>query len=78
MTGIEPALSAWEAEVLPLNYIGLRVSATASLADWALCDASPEVSTGHLLNGWFGAVDAAARRPATATAGDSAPGEYDK
>ena len=22
MTGIEPALSAWEAEVLPLNYIG--------------------------------------------------------
>ncbi len=25
MTGIEPALSAWEAEVLPLNYI--RVSA---------------------------------------------------
>jgi hypothetical protein len=21
MTGIEPALSAWEAEVLPLNYI---------------------------------------------------------
>ena len=25
MTGIEPALSAWEAEVLPLNYI--RVAA---------------------------------------------------
>jgi hypothetical protein len=25
MTGIEPALSAWEAEVLPLNYI--RVTA---------------------------------------------------
>ena len=24
MTGIEPALSAWEAEVLPLNYIGVR------------------------------------------------------
>jgi hypothetical protein len=24
MTGIEPALSAWEAEVLPLNYIGMR------------------------------------------------------
>ena len=23
MTGIEPALSAWEAEVLPLNYIGI-------------------------------------------------------
>jgi hypothetical protein len=26
MTGIEPALSAWEADVLPLNYIrGLRL-----------------------------------------------------
>ena len=24
MTGIEPALSAWEAEVLPLNYIRMR------------------------------------------------------
>ena len=24
MTGIEPALSAWEAEVLPLNYIRAR------------------------------------------------------
>jgi hypothetical protein len=23
MTGIEPAFSAWEADVLPLNYIGL-------------------------------------------------------
>jgi hypothetical protein len=23
MTGIEPAYSAWEADVLPLNYIGL-------------------------------------------------------
>ncbi len=23
MTGIEPALSAWEADVLPLNYIGI-------------------------------------------------------
>jgi hypothetical protein len=22
MTGIEPAFSAWEADVLPLNYIG--------------------------------------------------------
>ena len=29
MTGIEPALSAWEAEVLPLNYI--RVPGTATL-----------------------------------------------
>ncbi len=25
MTGIEPAYSAWEADVLPLNYIGVRV-----------------------------------------------------
>jgi hypothetical protein len=24
MTGIEPAYSAWEADVLPLNYIGKR------------------------------------------------------
>ena len=24
MTGIEPAYSAWEADVLPLNYIGMR------------------------------------------------------
>jgi hypothetical protein len=23
MTGIEPAYSAWEADVLPLNYIGM-------------------------------------------------------
>lgn len=29
MTGIEPALSAWEAEVLPLNYI--RAPGTATL-----------------------------------------------
>jgi hypothetical protein len=27
MTGIEPAYSAWEADVLPLNYIGLTSSA---------------------------------------------------
>ncbi len=26
MTGIEPAYSAWEADVLPLNYIGAVVS----------------------------------------------------
>jgi hypothetical protein len=25
MTGIEPALSAWEADVLPLNYIRKRM-----------------------------------------------------
>ena len=25
MTGIEPAYSAWEADVLPLNYIGERL-----------------------------------------------------
>lgn len=35
MTGIEPALSAWEAEVLPLNYIGMRRDAIDSLADQA-------------------------------------------
>ena len=27
MTGIEPAYSAWEADVLPLNYIGIPGSA---------------------------------------------------
>src|SRR5437868_3844568 len=32
MTGIEPALSAWEADVLPLNYIRVRASAGAGLA----------------------------------------------
>jgi hypothetical protein len=26
MTGIEPAYSAWEADVLPLNYIGAVAS----------------------------------------------------
>jgi hypothetical protein len=26
MTGIEPAFSAWEADVLPLNYIGAVAS----------------------------------------------------
>lgn len=40
MTGIEPALSAWEAEVLPLNYIGVRLRAIDSLSDQALCHAS--------------------------------------
>ncbi len=44
MTGIEPALSAWEAEVLPLNYIGIRLCAIDSLADQALCGASPGAS----------------------------------
>ncbi len=28
ITGIEPALSAWEAEVLPLNYICIKQSRT--------------------------------------------------
>jgi hypothetical protein len=30
MTGIEPALSAWEAEVLPLNYIRALQSEAAT------------------------------------------------
>jgi hypothetical protein len=30
MTGIEPALSAWEADVLPLNYIRREQGALAS------------------------------------------------
>lgn len=34
MTGIEPAYSAWEADVLPLNYIGVRaLLANDSLAN---------------------------------------------
>ena len=37
MTGIEPALSAWEAEVLPLNYI--RVGAPRGLTNG--CHPSP-------------------------------------
>lgn len=48
MTGIEPAYSAWEADVLPLNYIGMRSFALqaatvaeavdrVSEADWNPC-----------------------------------------
>jgi hypothetical protein len=33
MTGIEPAYSAWEADVLPLNYIGLSGSANPCAGD---------------------------------------------
>jgi hypothetical protein len=32
MTGIEPAYSAWEADVLPLNYIG-KMAVTSTNAD---------------------------------------------
>jgi hypothetical protein len=32
MTGIEPAYSAWEADVLPLNYIG-EIAVTSTNAD---------------------------------------------
>ena len=32
MTGIEPALSAWEADVLPLNYIRVLASSGGGLA----------------------------------------------
>ena len=31
MTGIEPAYSAWEADVLPLNYIGIASQGYQSL-----------------------------------------------
>ncbi len=46
MTGIEPAYSAWEADVLPLNYIGVRTRgpATAMLAK-DLSSASQQVAT---------------------------------
>ena len=32
VTGIEPALSAWEADVLPLNYTRVRIQQVRSLA----------------------------------------------
>jgi hypothetical protein len=32
MTGIEPAYSAWEADVLPLNYIGLSTAKSMTKA----------------------------------------------
>lgn len=33
MTGIEPAYSAWEADVLPLNYIGVAATGRVFTAD---------------------------------------------
>src|SRR5690606_41475908 len=39
MTGIEPAFSAWEADVLPLNYIRMSVSDLTTFL--ALVDAPP-------------------------------------
>ena len=46
MTGIEPALSAWEADVLPLNYIRRRCTAyrLRSLADADLTLPRPEIA----------------------------------
>jgi hypothetical protein len=35
MTGIEPAYSAWEADVLPLNYIGMVVLTCGNVAQRA-------------------------------------------
>ena len=32
MTGIEPAYSAWEADVLPLNYIGMVLTKDSNSA----------------------------------------------
>jgi hypothetical protein len=43
MTGIEPAYSAWEADVLPLNYIGM-VPVTWGNADQR---AQPRGSVSH-------------------------------
>ena len=36
VTGIEPALSAWEADVLPLNYTRVRIRQVWSLASAAI------------------------------------------
>jgi hypothetical protein len=48
VTGIEPALSAWEAEVLPLNYTRVAACATSScylvIAAWL-----PDSECGSLL-----------------------------
>lgn len=33
MTGIEPAYSAWEADVLPLNYIGMVLTKDSNPAE---------------------------------------------
>jgi hypothetical protein len=48
MTGIEPAYSAWEADVLPLNYIGAarksglrRLASQAAPADGFQITAAP-------------------------------------
>jgi hypothetical protein len=35
MTGIEPAYSAWEADVLPLNYIGGEALSCGNLSGGA-------------------------------------------
>jgi hypothetical protein len=47
MTGIEPAYSAWEADVLPLNYIGAVVM-TCGNSDqraWPRTECSQDVTT---------------------------------
>jgi hypothetical protein len=36
VTGIEPALSAWEADVLPLNYTRVRLHRMTIPSAWAV------------------------------------------
>ena len=45
LTGIEPALSAWEAEVLPLNY---SPGALRHLVSITNADTLPDTSTGSV------------------------------
>lgn len=40
MTGIEPAYSAWEADVLPLNYIGVVLTKDSNPAQCMVNHAS--------------------------------------
>ena len=54
MTGIEPALSAWEADVLPLNYIRVaskdHPGARSSLAK---ADRQPHTEQGRTARIWI-------------------------
>lgn len=63
MTGIEPALSAWEAEVLPLNYTRIRSlgdcsghSIPTSADQIHLDQSSPAAIVGFWINNWTSAV----------------------
>ncbi len=61
VTGIEPALSAWEADVLPLNYTRASPRLTPLCRAWARPDIVPDERGGR--SGWRTAqADLDARR----------------